>query len=82
LWRVDLDNAKTSKLTNFKCSAKDCDSIKKYLTEEFSSEVITFKNEGEHVYDQPYSTRSLIGVLGYINDFTERPIDTTHMSVN
>jgi hypothetical protein len=82
MWRVDLDNAKTSKLTNFKCSAKDCDSIKEYLTEEFSSEVITFKNEGEHVYDQPYATRSLIGVLGYINDFTERPIDTTHMSVN
>ena len=37
---------------------------------------------GEHVYDQPYSARSLLGLLGYINDFTERDIETTHVSVS
>ena len=82
MWRLDLNYGEKALLNNFKCSAKDCDSIKNYLISDFSMEVITFKNEGEHIFDQPYSVRSLVGVLGFINDFTEKPIDTTHMSVN
>jgi hypothetical protein len=35
--------------------------------------------EGGHVYDEPTSARALLGLMGYINDFTERPIETTHM---
>ena len=53
-----------------------------YLIEDFVKEVITLKEEDEHVYDQPYSVRSLLGLLGYFNDFTKRDIETTHVSVS
>lgn len=52
------------------------------MTDDLTKEVITHKEMGEHVYDQPYSARSLLGLLGYINDFTERDIETTHVSVS
>jgi hypothetical protein len=82
MWRLDLDYAEKAILTDFKCSAENCDDIAKYLITDLAKEVMTFKDKLEHVYDQPYAVRSLLGVLGYINDFTERPIETTHMSVN
>ena len=44
-------------------------------------EVITLKDKDEHVYDQPNSMRSLLGLLSYINDFSDRDIETTHISV-
>lgn len=46
------------------------------------SEVITHLNEGESVYDQPFAAKSLIGFLDFINDFTERPLETTHIMSN
>ena len=82
MWRLDLDYSKQATITNLNCRPQHFAQVKNYLEQDFAKDVITHKNEGEHIYDQPYAVRSLVGVLGYINDFTERPIETTHMSVN
>ena len=58
-----------------KCQGAKCGDLK-------VPKVITHLNEGEHVYDQPTAARALLGLMGYINDFTERPIETTHMQIS
>jgi len=78
MWRLDLTRSPTSTVSGFKCTGSDkCEKIKTYLETEFKSMVVTFV--GEHPYSQPTSTRQALGMIGYINDFSEREIETTHM---
>lgn len=48
------------------------------MIEKMPAKLLTFKNEGEHPYDQPTSARQLMGIMRYINDFTSREYNTLH----
>ena len=83
MWKLELGYNQVADVTNFSCKESDskCSEILKFLKNDLSHLVITHLEPGEHAYDQPISARSLLGLMGYINDFTDRPIETTHMQM-
>jgi hypothetical protein len=67
-----LDVSSKSDVSSFKCGRKDkewCSKVLEYLRTELHKEVFTWKEE--HGYDQPSAARELLGLIRYINEFTE-----------
>lgn len=83
MWKLELGYNPTADISSFGCKESDskCSEILKFLKIDLPHLVITHLEPEEHAYDQPISARSLLGLMGYINDFTERPIETTHMQM-
>ena len=54
------------------------------MTKDMTNNLFVFnqKDAGHHHFDQVFSYISLKGLLDYINVFTERDIDTTHIEVD
>lgn len=64
-------------------SAEECNQIKTYLTKDLINDVFSFnqKDDDLHRYDQPFAYISFKGFLDYVNVYTERQYDTTHIEV-
>lgn len=51
------------------------------MEENIPKTVLTFLNKGEHGFDQPTSARYILGMIEYVNDFTDRLLETLHPMV-
>jgi hypothetical protein len=81
MWDMKIGHADTAKIDNFQCPSarKDCDEIKKYMETKFQQHFLTFSSAREHDYDQPMVYRYFKGVMGYIKDFNDREIESSHL---
>ena len=47
-----------------------------FLEDDLAKDVLTWKDE--HAFSQPTAARHLLGVLAYINEFSESDIESVH----
>ena len=85
MWDFQVKNSNKAQVSDFECknqNDKFCQQAYNYMINDFQKLVLSFDHKNEHIYDQPASMRQLVGFLNYINDFTQRPIETLHVEAS
>lgn len=81
-WNLSLQYSPVTTVSKFECKQdkKWCQKVQEYLRVGLAADLMPFSSENG--FDQPGSARMLLGVLGYINDFVGREIETLHPIVS
>lgn len=83
-WRFELANTDKVTIWDLDCgpySETECATIREFLENKLAHDVFAFNQPDVHHFDQPTAAYNLIGLLSYINDYADRPIETTHVHV-
>ena len=90
-YHLKLGRKKQAQVTKFVCKGMNrCDDVQNFLQNEFPKKVLYNIYEEGSVWDRnpiedywsPNSARMFMGVLHYINDFSEKLKETMHVEIN